>query len=252
MEYSVEGLAKLSGVSVRTLHYYDEIGLIKPLFRMKNGRRYYGTEQLLTLQEVLFFKEIGFSLQKIKAILGIKNFDKPSLLSAQKKVLLKEIKRLEKLTKSIDKTISYYKGCKMTHAEICEQFEHYQKEIKGYEKYFEKKFDKEVIEQGKETLQSMTKEDLQAYAEKSMNLTKRLVELINNNISEDSPETQSLMQEHFELLKVFNPISKETYLLSRDCLAEESEVYTFYQKLHPKLPSYCYKAMGIFAEKTFP
>lgn len=64
MEYSVKDLCKLAKVSVRTLHYYDEIGLLKPKIRMENGRRYYSGEQILKLMDIIFFKKKGFSLKK--------------------------------------------------------------------------------------------------------------------------------------------------------------------------------------------
>jgi DNA-binding transcriptional MerR regulator len=87
MEYSVESLAKLTKVSVRTLHYYDEIDLLKPLIRMANGRRYYGIEQLHRLLEILYFKEMGISLKKIRLMVDAQVKDKSSFLSAQKTVL---------------------------------------------------------------------------------------------------------------------------------------------------------------------
>ena len=62
MSYTVNKLAKLSGVSVRALHFYDEIGLLKPAFYGENNYRYYEEEQLLLLQQILFFREMGFSL----------------------------------------------------------------------------------------------------------------------------------------------------------------------------------------------
>lgn len=93
MEYSVEDLAQISGVSVRTLHYYDEIGLLEPAIRMANGRRYYGVEQLLLLQEILYFKKTGFSLKKIKPLLELPYPKKAKALANQKQKLLKELLR---------------------------------------------------------------------------------------------------------------------------------------------------------------
>ena len=76
MAYTVNKLAKLSGVSVRTLHFYDEIGLLKPAYIGENNYRYYKDEELLVLQQILFYRKLNFSLNDIQRILSDKNFDK--------------------------------------------------------------------------------------------------------------------------------------------------------------------------------
>ena len=76
MVYTVTKLAKISGVSVRTLHWYDKVGLLKPSYHGANGYRYYEEEQLLMLQQILFFRELGFELKQIEKILGRGDFDK--------------------------------------------------------------------------------------------------------------------------------------------------------------------------------
>ena len=70
MAYTVKKLAAMSGVSVRTLHWYDEVGLLKPAYHGANGYRYYEETQLLTLQQILFYRELGFELKQIKRVLG--------------------------------------------------------------------------------------------------------------------------------------------------------------------------------------
>jgi DNA-binding transcriptional MerR regulator len=87
MAFTVKKLAKLSGVSVRTLHWYDEIGLLKPAYLGANHYRYYQEEQLLILQQILFFKELGFNLNDIQSLLAERDFDKLNSLEAHKQVL---------------------------------------------------------------------------------------------------------------------------------------------------------------------
>src|SRR5579862_8482845 len=82
--YTVNTLAKLSNVSVRTLHFYDEIGLLKPAYYGENNYRYYEEEQLLMLQQILFYKELGFALKDIQRILCSKEFDKIKALESHK------------------------------------------------------------------------------------------------------------------------------------------------------------------------
>src|SRR4029079_17163767 len=90
MAYTVKQLAALSGVSVRTLHFYDETGLLKPAFYGSNGYRFYEEPQLLTLQQILFYRELGFELKRIKQVLGRAKFEKVAALKSHRKVLEKE------------------------------------------------------------------------------------------------------------------------------------------------------------------
>ena len=84
MSYTVNKLAKLSGVSPRTLRFYDEIGLLKPAAYGENKYRYYEEEQLLLLQQILFFRELDFPLGDIEGIMSSPDFDKVETLNAHK------------------------------------------------------------------------------------------------------------------------------------------------------------------------
>ena len=75
MAYTVKELAKISGISVRTLHWYDEIGLLKPAYHGANSYRYYEEAQLLLLQQILFFRELEFNLNDIQKLLSQNDFD---------------------------------------------------------------------------------------------------------------------------------------------------------------------------------
>ena len=97
MAYTVKQVAAMSGVSVRTLHFYDETGLLKPAYLGANGYRFYEEPQLLTLQQILFYRELGFELKQIKRILGRSDFDKVAALESHRKVLRKNLARTRKL-----------------------------------------------------------------------------------------------------------------------------------------------------------
>ena len=75
MRYTFKQLAQLAGISVRTLHYYDEVGLLKPSFIKENGYRFYEEKELFRLQQILFFRELDFTLDKIKQIMESPGFD---------------------------------------------------------------------------------------------------------------------------------------------------------------------------------
>lgn len=105
--YSVKEVAAASGVSIRTLHVYDEMGLLIPASRTESRYRLYGEGELLRLQQILFYKELDFSLQEIKDILDAPDFDIVQALEHHKKALEERHKRLDTLLTTIDKTILY-------------------------------------------------------------------------------------------------------------------------------------------------
>src|SRR5687768_6828102 len=110
MAYTVKKLAELSGVSVRTLHFYDEIGLLKPASRSGNKYRYYEEEQFMMLQQILFFRELGFELRDIQKILSSPDFDKVKTLESHRKILEKNLDQTQQLIETVDKTIAHLRG----------------------------------------------------------------------------------------------------------------------------------------------
>lgn len=110
MAYTVKKLAKTSGVSVRTLRFYNEIGLLKPAYCGDNHYRYYEEEQLLMLQQILFYRELNFSLNDIQRIVASDNFNKIDALISHKQVLAQNLDRTKKMIKTIDQTIEHLRG----------------------------------------------------------------------------------------------------------------------------------------------
>lgn len=108
--YTVAQLAKLAGISVRALHHYDEIGLLKPAHTGKNRYRYYGAEELLRLQQILIHRELGIPLGEIASILNTPGFDRLEVLAQQRERLAAEAKRFAQLVRTIDRTIEKLKG----------------------------------------------------------------------------------------------------------------------------------------------
>src|SRR6201988_2738157 len=104
MSYTVKQVAKMSGVSVRTLHFYDETGLLKPAYHGANGYRFYEEPQLLTLQQILFYRELGFELKQIEQILGRADFEKVTALESHREVLQKNLNRTRSLIETVEKT----------------------------------------------------------------------------------------------------------------------------------------------------
>ena len=107
---TVKQLSKLAGVTPRTLHHYDQIGLLKPSRVGENGYRYYGEESVLRLQQILFYRELGIPLEDIKKIMGRRDFDVMGALRSHKDALQKQVTRLNRLINTVDNTINHLKG----------------------------------------------------------------------------------------------------------------------------------------------
>ncbi|HEY2149012.1 MAG TPA: MerR family transcriptional regulator [Pirellulales bacterium] len=123
MPYTVKQVAAISGVSVRTLHFYDEAGLLPPAYVGANGYRFYEEPQLLALQQILFYRELGFELKQIKGILGRADFEKLAALKSHREVLEQNLARTRCLIETIDKTIQHLEGTKtMSTSEMFEGF----------------------------------------------------------------------------------------------------------------------------------
>lgn len=129
MKMLIKEIAVLTGVSVRTLHYYDEIGLLKPSSVDRwNGYRYYDEKSLERLQEILFYRELDFSLKAISEIISSPDYDRSKALTEQKRLLTLKKERLERLIKALDsiskgeKTMDFNSFDNSRFEEECEKY----------------------------------------------------------------------------------------------------------------------------------
>ena len=128
MKMQIKEFAQFTGVSVRTLHYYDEIGLLVPAYVDKDTNyRYYDEACLLRMQEILFYRELDFSLKDISDILSSPHYDKTQALKQQKEMLILKKERLERLIGAIDDAV---KGENVMKAFDNSQFEKHKAEAK--------------------------------------------------------------------------------------------------------------------------
>ena len=128
LKMQIKEFAEYTGVSVRTLHYYDEIGLLKPAFVDRStGYRFYDEKSLLRMQEILFYRELDFSLKNIEEILSSPNYDKNKALKEQKHLLTLKKERLERLISAIDGAV---KGENVMKAFDNSEFEKHKAEAK--------------------------------------------------------------------------------------------------------------------------
>ena len=236
-------------MSVRTLHWYDEVGLLKPAYYGSNGYRYYEEEQLLILQQILFFRELGFELKQIQKVLGRSDFDKMAALNSHRKVLHTHLERTRQLIKTIDKTIEHLKGTKKMKEQ--EMYYGFSKEKQAeYEKLIIERFGekgKAHVEESKENVKNWSKTDWDDSKKEFDAICKELTALLKKGSKVDSKEVQTVISRHYQWLKRFWTPTKESYA-SHGRFIEESELRKAYEAYHSELPHFIKEAIQTFTK----
>ena len=249
MVYTVKKLAAMSGVSVRTLHWYDEVGLLKPARHGANGYRYYEEAQLLMLQQILFYRELGFELKQIQEILGRAGFEKIAALEAHRKVLKKDIARRRKLIGTIEKTIEHLKGEKKMKTE--EMFAGFSAEQQAkHEQYLIDRFGEPAragIAESKQRVQGWSKAKWEQAGGVFHAICADLVSAMGRGAGVESREVQAIIRRHFEWLQQFWSPNRESYA-GHSLLITDSDLRKAYETHHAKLPEFAAAAMRVFAE----
>lgn len=217
MKYLIKEFAKLTDVSVRTLHYYDETGLLKPAYvDEQNGYRYYDEISLEKMQEILFYRELDFSLKDISRILTSPDYNRAEALKAQKELMILKKNRIETLISALDDAL---KGEKIS-MNVFDNSD-YEKKRREYaaeakEKWgstaayreFEKKTNDYSSDKWKEVGAGME------------NIMAAFAKCRNNGCSADSSEAEKLVR------KLQNYISETSYTCTDEMLAELGKIYT--------------------------
>lgn len=161
MEYTVQKLGRLAGISTRTLRYYDEIGILKSARINSSGYRIYGEKEVDRLQQIMFYRELGVSLDDIREIMSSPSFDGSKVLWEHREKLLQKREQLDLLIANVEKTIALTEGrIKMSDKEKFEGFK--QKLTEDNEKKYgveiREKYGKEAVERSNNKLKNMTRE----------------------------------------------------------------------------------------------
>ncbi|HCJ1109650.1 TPA: MerR family transcriptional regulator [Legionella pneumophila] len=250
MRYTVTKLSKLSGVSSRTLRFYDEIGLLKPAFYGENQYRYYEEEQLLMLQQILFFRELGFPLSDIQRIISSDDFNKIEALNTHKSILQSSLERTETLIKTIDKTISHLRGkLIMRDAEMYDGFDPNKQQ--EHEKYMVNTgiITQQQIDDSWNNVRHWKKDNWEQFKQEGEQLNQELAKAMSNHLKPADIEVQALIQRHYSWVKNFWTPTKESYIGLAQMYLDHPDYREFYNKYHPNLVEYLIEAMGVFAER---
>lgn len=188
----VKEVAQLAGISVRTLHHYDEIGLLHPSHKTEAGYRLYSDEDLETLQQILFFRELGFSLKKIKDVIHRSTFDRQEALQMQRKMLLEKRNQLNDMIALIEKTIRHTKGeIQLTNEE---KFVGFNFRENPYEQEARERWGDEAVDQSNERAANLSDEKQREIAK----TWKKLAQI--RHLSPTSIEAQKAIEQWFHLL----------------------------------------------------
>lgn len=203
MNYGIRELSEIAGVSARTLRYYDQIGLLKPLYTNEAGYRYYGESEVALLQQILFYRERGFDLKRIQKIIYQDDFDIVEALQEHLLELEEQRSHMDSLINTVERTIASMKGeDKMSDKE---KFEAFKKEIvkENEEKYgteVREKYGDEEADASNQKLLKMSEAEWKEFKRLEAEIKERLKAGVQRGISPESEKAGQIVKLHKEWL----------------------------------------------------
>lgn len=203
MEYGIRELSELAGVSARTLRYYDEIGLLKPLYVSDAGYRFYGQTEVAVLQQILFYRERGFGLKQIRQILYREDFDIRNALEEHLSELLRQKEHVESLIRAVEQTIRQVKGeVRMSDTEKFAAFKeravHENEEKYGGE--IRAKYGDDEVDAANQKMLNMSEDDYERFKSLGEEIQNLLEEGVTAGVKPDSGEAKRIVGLHKEWL----------------------------------------------------
>ena len=236
MEYSLNEVAKMSGVSTRTLRYYDEIGLLPPLKIRTNGYRIYGTNELNALQQILFYREFELPLEEIKKLLRDQAFNREDALRSHYEKLLQKRHQMDLMLENLRQSMEEEKGrIRMKDKDKFQGFK--EKSLKEneekYGKEIREKYGEDVVEQSNAKYMGQTREQ----HEKAEKLSALILENLKALMGKSSPESEEgkeLAKLHKEWLMLYWPAyDKEAHQGLGDMYVEDERFRAYYDIVQP-------------------
>ncbi len=252
MEYTIKKLCGISGVTARTLRYYDQIGLLKPNRISSNGYRIYGKDEVDKLQQILFYRELGYSLEDINTIIMTKNFNIDESLSKQLKMLTEKREQLDLLIDNVKKSIKarggdFYMSDK-------EKFDGFKQKLldeneKKYGNEIREKYGEENIKASNKKFMNMTKEQYEAVQELSLRFNETLKAAVETG-DPASETAQKACQLHKEWLCHFwASYSVEAHLGVTQMYVDDERFTEYYEKIVTGGAVFLRDAVKIFCGK---
>lgn len=238
MEYTVQKLGKLAGISTRTLRYYDEIGILKPARINSSGYRIYGAAEVDRLQQILFYRELGISLEAIKEIVTAPGFSGIQALKSHREQLLEKRAQLDLLIANVDKTLAHTEGrIDMSDKEKFEGFKKQQLEENEakFGKEIREKYGNEAIEASNKKFMNMSQADHDAVTALSDEFTKCLAEAfeLGDPASEIAQKAADLHRQWLCYFWADGTYSKEAHYGLAQMYVEDERFTAYYDKAAP-------------------
>ncbi len=249
MEYTVQKLGNLTGISTRTLRYYDEIGILKPARINSSGYRIYGQIEVDRLQQILFYKELGISLENINEIVSSPSFDGAKALIEHRERLLDKRKQLDALIENVEKSIASTEG-RLTMSDQ-EKFEGFKQNLiddneKKYGKEARGKYGDEAVNNSNEKLLNMTQEQHEEVTRLASELEVKLAEAFKtgNPAGELAQKAADL---HKKWLSFYwNQYSKEAHAGLAQMYVDDERFTAYYDKVQPGTAEFLRDAIHIY------
>ncbi|WP_040206425.1 MerR family transcriptional regulator [Neobacillus jeddahensis] len=249
MEYTVQKLANLAGVSTRTLRYYDEIGILKPARINSSGYRIYGQEEVDRLQQILFYRELGVDLHRIKLIVTAPSFDGAAALKEHREKLLEKKEQLELLISNVEKTIALTEGrMKMSNKE---KFEGFKKKMiedneKKYGKEIREKYGKDTVEKSNAKLQNMTEAQYKEVTKLAEQVTETLAEAFKTGDPAGELAQKAADLHKQWLCYYWHEYSKESHAGLGQMYVDDERFTAYYDKEQPGTAAFLRDAIYIY------
>lgn len=235
--YTVKQVAEVAGVSVRTLHHYDEIGLLPPSRVGSNGYRYYDEAALLRLQQILFYREIGLDLLQIKDILDQPDFDLTEALHSHRKALQAKIERLQNLINTVDETLKHVAGeAKMSKKKIFAAFSEEQE--REYTREARLQYGPDLVNESVRRWNSYSAEQKDAIREEGNQIYSALAAALKKGLPATSPEVQAMLGRWHEHLRYFYEPPLEVLRGLGDLYENNPDFSEKFEALQAGLPAY--------------
>jgi len=253
MEYTIQKLASLAGVSTRTLRYYDEIGILKPARINSSGYRIYGQQEVNVLQQIMFYRELGVSLDQIKNIITNPDFNPSTTLKEHREQLLAKRKQIDLLLNNVEKSLASIEG-RITMSDQ-EKFEGFKKQMveeneKNYGEEIRKKYGEETVEASNAKLMNMSQDDYEAVTKLSEHFNSALVEAYKTG-DPASEEAQKAADLHKQWLTYFWPsYSKEAHAGLAQMYVDDERFKAYYEKIQPGSTEFLRDAIHIYTGMT--
>ena len=242
-------VGRLSGVTVRTLHHYDEIGLLRPSARTAAGYRSYDDADLDRLQRILGYRELGFGLDEIAALLDGDD-DPVEHLKRQRELVLARVERLHRLLRTIDTTMeAHVMGIKLTPQEMFEVFGDHDP-TEHAEEARERWGDTEAYRQSQQRTSRYTKADWTAMKQEADGIERRLVELITAGIPATDGAALDAVEAHRQhITRWFYDCSTVMHRGLAQMYLADPRFTAHYEQLAPGLAQYVHDAVQANADR---